>query len=226
MDAIMTSASPDNARQGEQDQLAHVLSLLAVLQASVDNLPAEFRAAAPDISPTLGSMDQHLTAINAGLATVAKIPVKSAQDFEKLKTTLTHDAKRAAEEAARADFQAWKHNAEAEIVGRTVREQQADWGLRYGAAVAVGFMLYGVIAATLPGGSHLAAWATGHTDRWRAGQDLMKGANPQGWNQFVDAWNTVQKQEAAVQACKGQESLFPDGSLRPCEVVVPKAGAL
>jgi len=219
----MTPATYD-ARQGEQDQL--VLSRLDVLQAGVDNLPAEFKAAAPDISPTLGVMDQRLTAIEAGLALVAKMPVKLAQDFEKLKATLTHDAKRAAEEAARADFNAWKHNAEAEIVSRTVREQKAGWGLRYGAAVAVGFMLYGVIAATLPGGSHLAAWATGHTDRWRAGQDLMKGANPQGWNQFVDAWNTVQKQEAAVQACKGQESLFPDGPSQPCEVVLPKAGAL
>jgi hypothetical protein len=48
-------------------------------------------------------------------------------------------------------------------------------------ALVAGFWLYPLIAATVPGGSNLAALATGHRDRWSAGSDFMSAANPGAW---------------------------------------------
>ena len=208
------------------DRLDQVLAHVSVLQASIDSIPAMIEAAVPDPALTLGSMDQRLTAIEAGMVALAKVPVKSAQDFERMRVDIARDAKRAAEDAARADLQAWKHQAEGEIVTRTVREQRAVWTWRCAGAGVAGFVLYGVMAATVPGGSYLSAWSTGHTDRWEAGEQLMSIANLKTWNRFVAAWNEMQRQAAAVAACKGQARLFRGDPQHSCEVVLPKAGGL
>jgi hypothetical protein len=60
------------------------------------------------------------------------------------------------------------------IAGVRSRKKQG-WmvGLAAVLALLAGFALYPLAAAMLPGGSHLAAFATGQTDRWKAGWALM-----------------------------------------------------
>jgi Family of unknown function (DUF6118) len=68
-------------------------------------------------------------------------------------------------------------------------------------ALVVGFWLYPIIAATLPGGSHLAALATGQRDRWAAGSDLMHADNPAAWSAITRASQILAENHEAFTRC-------------------------
>jgi hypothetical protein len=59
-----------------------------------------------------------------------------------------------------------------------------DGGL-YRPVTVVGLLLFPLIAAFAPGGSYLAALATGETDRWLAGGVLMHAGSQEGWRERI-----------------------------------------
>ena len=93
------------------------------------------------------------------------------------------------------------------------------------AALLAGLILYPVLGSVLPAGNWLSLWATGHTNGWDAGSDLMTAANPVSWNKLVAASNEITRQETAIKACRGVTTLFPavPAGAATCEVILPKA---
>lgn len=57
--------------------------------------------------------------------------------------------------------------------------------------LAIGLVLFPLLAAFVPGGSYLAALAMGTTDRWQAGAALIQDANPAGSAALVTASRLV-----------------------------------
>jgi hypothetical protein len=68
-------------------------------------------------------------------------------------------------------------------------------------AVLVGLLAYPLVAATLPGGSYLAAIATGTFNRWQAGIGLMHVADPEGARSIARATRIVSANAEVLRAC-------------------------
>jgi len=69
-----------------------------------------------------------------------------------------------------------------------------------------------------PGGSHLAALATGETDRWQAGGALMQEASPEGWREMVSSVALSRANADALRTCR--EAAAKSGKEQKCAVVV------
>jgi hypothetical protein len=109
----------------------------------------------------------------------------------------------------------------AEIVG-AARDQRAQKRVllrALGIGAAAGFLLFPLLGAFAPGGSYLAAWATGTADRWQAGAELMQAANPAGAQALSQASRLVNANAEALQACA--EAAQKAGKEQKCAVVVP-----
>lgn len=85
-------------------------------------------------------------------------------------------------------------------------------------AVLVGLLAYPLVAATLPGGSYLAAIATGKLDRWQAGAGLMQVADPEGARSIARATRIVSANAEALRGCA--EAARKAGREQKCTVVV------
>jgi hypothetical protein len=88
-----------------------------------------------------------------------------------------------------------------------------------GAAFAVGLVLSPLIAGVLPFGlnTRVAALVM-RADRWTAGGDLMRAANPQGWDRFVaDSQLAIDNREA-VDACRA--AMARSGKTQHCTVTL------
>lgn len=87
----------------------------------------------------------------------------------------------------------------------TVRDRhQQRRVLTWTAAVslAAGLVLFPLLAAFAPGGTYLAAFATGNIDRWNAGSELMYAADPEGARNLVYTSIMLQENAEAIQACR------------------------
>jgi hypothetical protein len=77
----------------------------------------------------------------------------------------------------------------------------------------------------MPGGNTLAAWATGNRKGWAAGSQLMESADPVSWTKLVAAWNEIERQEAAIKACRGSYAASSTVAVplaATCDVILPK----
>jgi Family of unknown function (DUF6118) len=114
---------------------------------------------------------------------------------------------------------------DAEIDDR-VAAQLATWRIAWwGAPFFLGLILYPLLSLSMPGGNTLATWATGHRNGWAAGSQLMRAADPVSWTKMVEAWDEIQRQQVAIQACRGTGSMFPavaSSSGPSCDVILPK----
>lgn len=82
-----------------------------------------------------------------------------------------------------------------------VEQQRRQWWFGAGGALA-GFMLFPLLAAFLPGGSYLAAWAAGYgNNRWSAGIYLMGEGDPAGKSQLAAAWRLAEVNKDALKLC-------------------------
>lgn len=95
------------------------------------------------------------------------------------------------------------------------RKRQRLW---LASAVAVGLLAYPLVAATLPGGSYLAAIATGTFDRWQAGAGLMQFADPEGARSIARATRIVNANADALRGCA--EAARKAGREQRCTIVV------
>lgn len=95
------------------------------------------------------------------------------------------------------------------------RKRQRFW---LAGAALVGLLAYPLVAATLPGGSYLAAIATGTVDRWQAGIGLMHVADPEGARSIARATRIVNANVDALKGCV--EAARTAGREQKCAIVV------
>lgn len=95
------------------------------------------------------------------------------------------------------------------------RKRQRLW---LAGAVLVGLLAYPLVAATLPGGSYLAAIAARKLDRWQAGAGLMQVADPEGARSIARATRIVNANAEALRGCA--EAARKAGRDQKCAIVV------
>lgn len=129
----------------------------------------------------------------------------------------------AAAKALRDEAEAVKRERQAleRIVGaarsREAQKRALFWAVGIGAAA--GFVLFPLLGAFAPGGSRLAAWASGHSDRWQAGFELMQAANPTGAQALANASRLAAANAEALQACA--DAARKAGKEQKCAISAP-----
>jgi hypothetical protein len=154
-------------------------------------------------------------------------PQQYANDLEALRVEAVQSAKL----TVAAELQVHKillNERSAEIIDQRLNAKIANWRLAFlWLPFAAGLILYPLLGAVLPGGNTLAAWATGNRKGWAAGSQVTESADPVSWTKLVAAWNEIERQEAAIKACRASHPpsstvTVPPG-VPPCDVSLPKA---
>ena len=120
--------------------------------------------------------------------------------------------------AARELWDAKKEVASIAVMARTVEAQKQALLWAVGAGVAAGLVLFPMLGAFAPGGSFLAAWATGNADRFEAGADLIRAGSPERAAGLASATRLVNANAEALSACA--EAAKRAGKEQKCSVVV------
>lgn len=201
---------------------------VSVLRRTVEAFPASLREnRLPDYAPTLGAIVKAVQGVEKRLAGIEGHPA--------IKLTPEQHGRaieRAAANIMRESMETFRHEAAAislerrqlaQIIGVALtQEAQRRRQLWFaGAGAVVGFILFPLIAALAPGGSHLAALAAGETDRWLAGSALMREGSPEGWREFVSAVTLARANADALGACR--EAAAKAGKEQRCMIGVTPA---
>ncbi len=211
---------------GAAQAFAELRAEIAIMRKAIEALPAAIEdVAAPDYAPSFGALAKGLTGVEARLAgieahpAIRMAPEQQARAIERAGAEITREAARALREEAEAAKR--ERQALGGIVG-VARSQEAQkrallWAL--GAGAAAGLVLFPLLGAFAPGGSYLAALATGTADRWQAGAGLMRAADASGALSVANASRLVNANIEALQACA--EAARKAGREQKCVVVVP-----
>jgi hypothetical protein len=191
-----------------QDVAAEAFEVLrgevAQLRASIEGLPLK----APDYAPTLGAMAQTLAAIEAHPA-LQIVPDSFAYQLRQARETAQQQGQRDLTGAVqRVDAAAAELSGM--VNGQRIGREQNRWLAIMTATGAVAGViawvaLSGPIARALP-----ATWrvperiaaATLRMDRWAAGSQLMRTADPASWNGLVAASALWRDNAGALAACR------------------------
>ncbi len=209
----------------EVPEEAGAAEAFAALQEEIAALGQKIEAMAPrlstpepvDYGPSFGELLGKLAELESKLIGIA--------DHPSLRLTPDQHA-RSVERAKEAAFQEVIRQLRDEA-GAIRREREA-LGTHFGdrkrqrlwlaSAVAVGLLAYPLVAATLPGGTYLAAMATGKLDRWQAGIGLMHVADPEGARSIARATRIVNANADAFRGCA--ETARKAGREQKCAVLV------
>ncbi len=202
---------------------------VSVLRRAVETFPATLHDnRPPDYAPTLGAIVKAIQGVEKRLAGIEGHPaIKLTPDQH------GHAIERAAAHIMRGPLEAFRNEAAAigderrqlaRIVGAALdQDAQRRWQVWFGAAgVALGLMSFPLIAMLAPGGSHLAALATGDTDRWQAGGALMQDASPEGWREVVSSVALARANADVLKACR--EAAAKSRKEQKCGIVVAAEG--
>lgn len=209
------------AEAGAAEAFAALQDEIAALGRKIEAMTA--RSSTPeaiDYGPSFGEVLGKLTELETKLVGIA--------DYPSLRLTPDQHA-RAIERAKEGTFQevirqlrdeAGAIRREREALGEIGtharnRERQRLW---LAGAVLVGLLAYPLVAATLPGGSYLAAMATGTFNRWQAGIGLMHVADPEGARSIARATRIVSANAEALRGCA--EAARKAGREQKCAVLV------
>jgi hypothetical protein len=112
------------------------------------------------------------------------------------------------------------------VIG-TVRGKRQQWewlAITAAAALTVGLVLSPFATRLLPFGWDAAVATTIlHTDRWSAGQALMKSTNPGGWEMLAAEMNLATANHEALSACR--DAALKTKKEQHCAIVVPAPAA-
>jgi hypothetical protein len=180
--------------------------VLAELDRMREQLSA-IEAALPDYGPSFSALEQETARIKAQIDKIATSP--------SVKLSTEQHASKSAQaisevlEPSLAKLQTavdGTQQRQSDLIRLTnalhVRSMERPFAWMWPAVgLVVGFWLYPMIAATMPGGSNLAVLATGHRDRWAAGSDLMNAANPDSWAAITRASQILAENQDAFTRC-------------------------
>ena len=219
-------------------EVADVRAELSVMRRAVEGIgPALSGVQPPDYTPTLGQIAASQQASAAALGKIEQHPALQVTPEAYACRTAS-----AIEQAVRGPLRDAEHTAQAvrgsardlQAMLGSARSRQAQNG-RLAQAAAIGavlglvlFLLVGFpLARALPFGSlpdTLAASALGE-NRWNAGMDLMKRADPPRWNALVEGYQRAESAGDELRAC--YEALRRTGKEQKCTVTLkpaPQAG--
>jgi hypothetical protein len=199
---------------------------VSVLRRAIEALPAAIREnRSPDYSADLAVLGKGLDEIGEQLETILKSPAlmmspeaqgqaiaKSGQNLiRETAQRLDQAVRTVAEERTRLSGmigQAWAQDRQFRLLCWTG-----------GVAFAVGLVLSPLIAGVLPFGlnTRVAALVM-RADRWTAGSDLMRTANPQGWGRFVADSQLASDNREAIDACRA--AVARNGKTQHCTVTL------
>lgn len=217
----MTTDTEAPAEAGAAEAFAALQEEIAALGQKIEAMAARPEMPEPvDYGASFGEVLGKLAELDTKLAGIV--------DYPSLRLTPDQHA-RAIERAKEAAFQevirqlrdetgAIRREREAlEEIGTHARNRKHQ-RLWLAGAVVIGLLAYPLVAATLPGGSYLAAMATGKLDRWQAGIGLMHVADSEGARSIARATRIVSANAEVLKACA--EAARKAGREQKCAVVV------
>lgn len=198
--------APDAATQAFESLRAEVASLTKAIQGLPVALSSQ-SSAHVDYSPSFGVLTKTLQEATGRLGKIEEHPsLKLSPDhFADAITRAGAGSARDAIRAFRSETDAIRREREqlTRLVGDQLTEQHRQRKARWLATLFMlaGLILYPLLASIGPGGSYLAAWATGNADRWQAGASLMQVANPDGARSIFRASRIMNTNIEALKAC-------------------------
>ena len=225
-DVIEDSDDEDGAARA----FAELRDEVTGLRRSIEDLPAVMKGAAPpDYAPSFGAIVKALNETGARLAAIEGHPALKLTPAQHGQALRQAGAGVVNEVAGRLDNGIDDLRRErlrlAEIVvnglDRQAQKRAMLWAL--GGGVAVGLVLFPMLAAFAPGGSYLAALATGNADRWQAGVSLIQVGSPERAAGLASATRLVNANSEALNTCA--EAAKKAGKDQKCSVVVQATGA-
>ncbi|KND61500.1 hypothetical protein BVER_04434 [Candidatus Burkholderia verschuerenii] len=203
---------------------------VSVMRLAVEALPGAWEdSQPPNYSPDLGRIAKGLAVVAAQLDAINKHPALTMTP-EQHRQTIAQAGnglmREAGQKLDRAIQDAKRERQQLiNLIGTARRQdEQRNWLIWMGLAVfVVALLLSPFLYAALPFGlnGHVAALVM-NTDRWDAGQALMKASSPDGWNSAVNAWNLVRANQKEIAAC-GEEAAKSKKDQR-CAITVPANG--
>jgi transposase-like protein len=175
--------------------------------------PIDYGPSFGEVLGTLAQLETKLVGI-AGDGSLRLTPDQQARAIERAKDGAFQEVIRQLREEAGA-IRREREVLEAIGMHTGKRKRQRLW---LAGAVLVGLIGYPLAAATLPGGSYLAAIATGTVDRWQAGIGLMHVADPEGARSIARATRIVNVNAEALRRCV--EAARKAGREQKCTVMV------
>jgi hypothetical protein len=215
----------DDAARAFEDLRAEV----SVLRRAVEQLPAAWAAnQAPDYTPSLAAITQGLEEVTLQLEdmedhpALSLTPAQHVQAIAHAGSEVMNGAVRRLDEATRsAQLQA---QLLASMIGVTrTQDQQIKWLVITGVATLVlGLVTSPFFAGLLPFGWNGRVAATiMHTDRWRAGETLMRSDDPLSWTSVQAMVDLGKANKDALAACR--EAAAKSKKEQHCSLVVPAA---
>jgi ElaB/YqjD/DUF883 family membrane-anchored ribosome-binding protein len=204
---------------------------VSVLRRAIEALPASIRETRPpDYSQDLAVLGKGLDDVGEQLESILKSPALTRTPEQQGQAIASAGANLIREVAQKLDRAAQEAERErsrlAAIVGQAQSQDRQFRALCWAAAVALalGLVLSPVVSGLLPFGlnTRVAALAM-REDRWTAGGDLMRAANPQGWAQLTSDANLISQNREAIDGCRA--ALVRTGKAQPCSVTLAPATA-
>ena len=217
----MTTETEAPTETGAAEAFTALQEEVAALGQKIEGMAARLgMPESADYGPSFGEVLGKLAQLETKLVGIA--------DYPSLRLTPDQQT-RAIERAKEGAFQDVIRQLRDEAGAiRREREALGEIGTRAGSskrqrlwlagAVLVGLIAYPLAAATLPGGSYLAAMATGKLDRWQAGAGLMQIADPEGARSIARATRIVNANADALRGCA--EAARKAGREQKCTIVV------
>ena len=225
-EAVKDSDEEDGAARA----FAELRDEVTGLRRSIEDLPAVMKfVAPPDYAPSFGAIVKALNETGVRLAAIEGHPALKLTPAQHGQAMRQAGAAVVNEVAWRLDngideLRRERHRL-TEIVAagldRQAQKRAMLWAL--GGGVAVGLVLFPMLAAFAPGGSYLAALATGNADRWQAGVSLIQVGSPERAAGLASATRLVNANSEALNTCA--EAAKKAGKDQKCSVVVQATGA-
>lgn len=218
---MRTNETEAQAEAGAAEAFAALQDEVAALGRKIEAMAARPGMPEPvDYGPSFGEVLGKLAKLESRLVGIAEYPSlrltpdQHARAMERAKDGAFQDVIRQLRDEAGAIRREREALGEIGAHGRH-RKRQRFW---LASAVLVGLLAYPLVAATLPGGTYLAAMAVGKLDRWQAGIDLMHVADPEGARSIARATRIVSANAEALRACV--EAARKAGREQKCMVLV------
>jgi hypothetical protein len=199
---------------------------VSVLRRAIEALPAAMREnRPPDYSPDLAVLGKDLDELGEQLETIMKspalmmTPAQQGESIARAGNNLVREAAQRLDQAAQAVEQ--ERSQLAGIVGQAWAQDRQFRLLCWtgGAAFALGLILSPAVSTLLPFGlnTRVAALVM-REDRWTAGGELMRAANPAGWARLDADTQLVSDNREAIDACRAAAAR--SGKTQHCTVTL------
>ena len=208
MGGVGVANDDDQDDGGAAQAFAELRAEVTVMRRALEGLPSIIKGmASPDYSPSFGAVGKTLANVETRLAGIEghpalkMTPTQHGGAMQEAGADIMRGAVVAVHSAARELWDAKKEVASIAVTARTAEAQKQALLWAVGAGVAAGLVLFPMLGAFAPGGSFLAAWATGNADRWQAGVDLIQEGSPERAAALSAASRLVNANVEALQAC-------------------------